>query len=353
MRGKLIILSTRALRSYTDEVVRVIGKEAADIEGNLSVSRFADGEMEAEVGTSVRGRDVFLFASAARNDLGISIEEGKTEMYYAVDALRRAQAGRITLFEPYCSPGRSDRLTRRNSVGLWVHFKILMSLGIDHYITFHLHSEKSKTFIDPTICDVDDVPAQVLLQKFLCDQYIKNRDRLRDEVAKNWLFCSVDAGGEALAKKFAASFGTQMIISQKQRDYSTPNTVESVNILSSGPVTGKTIWIVDDMVDTGHSVFKLAEELEKLKPAAINIAIVHPVFSVPALERIGELCRRSLVQEILVTDTIPCGPEIKKRLPCLQVVPSVRLTADIIQRLNGELPLSPLLAPFSAFEYLK
>lgn len=345
---------------YAAEVLEILrsdngygtGSECPDIEGHLTVSRFADGEMEAGVETSVRGRDVFLFAGAARNSLGLSVEECKIEMYHAVDALRRAQAGRITLFEPYCSPARSDRLTRRNSVGLWVHFKTLVSLGIDHYITFQLHSEKSKTAVDPTICDIDDIPAQALLQRYLCDRYVRTRENLVRKVRRDWAFCSVDAGGEALGKKFAASFGTKMIISLKQRDYSKPDTVESINILSSGPIDGKTVWIVDDMVSTGHSICKLAQQLETLKPAAVNIALVHPVFSELSLDRLEELCARNLVQNILVTDTVECGTEVRKKFPCLQVVPSVRLAADIVQRLNHELPLSPLLAPFNAFEYL-
>jgi ribose-phosphate pyrophosphokinase len=361
MRGKLIVFSTRSLQAYAEDVIRILRadgvcsqeEDCADIKGGLSIARFADGEMEAEIDTSVRGRDVFLFSSASRNDLGLSTEECKLETYHAVDALRRAQAGRITLFEPFCSPARSDRLTRRNSVGLWVHFKILMSLGIDHYVTFQLHSEKSKTFIDPTVCDVDDIPAQALLQRYLCDHFVKTRNHLSHEVKNSWAFCSVDAGGEALAKKFAASFGTTMIISHKQRDYSTPNTVESINILSSEPVKEKTVWIVDDMIDTGHSIYKLASELEKLSPAAVNIAIVHPVFSGPSLERLGELCERRLVQTIIAMDTVASSGSILKHLPCLRIVPSVRLAADIIQRLNRELPLSPLLAPFNAYEYLK
>ncbi len=353
-----MVFFTRASRCYAAEVVRVLHSGAQEpavdgIEGELSVSRFADGEMEAEVGTSVRGKDVFLFSGAARNTLGLASEECKIEMYHAVDALRRAQAGRITLFEPYCSPGRSDRLTRRNSVGLWVHFKILMSLGIDHYITFQLHSEKSKTFIDPAVCDVDDIPAHVLLMECLCDRFIKTQAALREVVRRDWVFCSVDAGGEALAKKFATAFGTRMIISQKQRDYSTPNTVESVNILASEPIKGKTVWIVDDMIDTGTSVAKLVTALETHHPDSINIAVVHPVFSPPSLGKLGALCARKAIRSILATDTVACGAEVGGSLPGLTVVPSVKLAADIVRRLNGELPLSPLLAPFNPLAYLK
>jgi ribose-phosphate pyrophosphokinase len=361
MRGRLKIFSTRSLATYRREVSAALSAYPRrlqelfpeEIDGELSVFRFADGEMEAEIGTSVRGCDVFLFAGGARNAEGITSEENKLETYHAVDALRRAQAQRITVFEPYCSPGRSDRLTRRNSVGLWLHFKILISLGIDHYITFQLHSEKSKTFIDPVLCVVDDIPAQALLQKYLCDKLVVNRQYLHTEVHNNWLFCSVDAGGEALAKRFAASFGTKIVISHKQRDYSTANSVESISILTSDPIEGKVLWIIDDMIDTGDSMCKLVRELAKSSPAAINIAIVHAVFSPPALQRIGELCDEHLIGTILVTDTIPCTQEVLQKLPCVRVVSSTAMAAEIIHRLNSELPLSPLLAQFSAGDYLK
>ncbi|HTZ52747.1 MAG TPA: ribose-phosphate diphosphokinase [Spirochaetia bacterium] len=361
MRGRLKIFSTRSLSSYRKEVVAALGaygplpyqQNAQDVDGELTVSRFADGEMEAEIGTSVRGCDVFLFAGGARGLSGISSEENKLETYHAVDALRRAQAQRVTLFEPYCSPGRSDRLTRRNSVGLWLHFKILISLGINHYVTFQLHSEKSKTFIDPTLCVVDDIPAQALLKTYLCDRVIVSRARLHGEVRNNWLFSSVDAGGEALAKRFAASFGTRIVISHKQRDYSTANTVESINILTSDPIEGKVVWIIDDMIDTGDSVYKLVKELAKREPAEINIAIVHAIFSPPALDRIGELCDRRLLGTILVTDTVPCTQDLLKRLPCMRVVPSTAMAAEIVYRLTTEQPMSPLLAQFNADDYLK
>jgi ribose-phosphate pyrophosphokinase len=358
MRGRLKVFATRSLAAYCRTVVDALctyhSLEAAagEIDGKLSVSRFADGEIEAELGTSVRGCDVFLFSGGARNAEGLSVDESKIETYHAVDALRRAQAGRITVFEPYCSPGRSDRLTRRNSVGLWVHFKILISLGIDHYITFQLHSQKSKTFIDPVQCAVDDIPAQALLKAHLCDQFIKTRERLHREVRNNWLFCSVDAGGEALARRFAASFGAKMVIAHKQRDYSSVNTVESINILSSEPIAGKSIWIIDDMIDTGDSMCKLVRELARRGLGSVRIAVVHPVFSLPAIQRLKELCDEKLIDTILVTDTIPCTPEARAALPCLHVVPSTGLAAEIVHRLNGEQTLSSLLAPFNADDYL-
>jgi ribose-phosphate pyrophosphokinase len=351
MRGRLLLVATRSLSSYCDEVaaaLRRLAPGADDLRGSLSVAAFADGEMEVELGTSVRGRDVFLFAGSARNLLGLPPAECKLETYHAVDALRRAQAGRISLFEPYCGPGRSDRLTRRNSVGLWMHLKTLVELGIDHYLTFELHSEKSRTFIDPVRCAVDDLPAHALLKAHLCDTVIGTAERLDADVRRRWVFCSVDAGGESLAKRFAASFGTRIVVAHKQRDYSSPDTVESINLLSSAPIDGTVVWIVDDMISTAGSVYPLVRELAACGPAEIGIAAVHPVFSPPSLERLEELCGRGLLKTILVTDTVPCTEEIRRRLPCLRVVPTIAYTAEVVHRLNAEQPLSSLLGPFDA-----
>lgn len=356
MRGSLKVFSTRGLDGYCRQVVAELESRAAgsvDIRGALSVVKFADGEMEVELGTSVRGCDVFLFAGSSRNGHPLGAEEAKVETYHAVDALRRAQAGRITLFEPYCAPGRSDRLTRRNSVGLWVHFKILASLGIDHYITFQLHSDKSKTFIDPTHCAVDDLPASALLKTALCRSFIRTKEALRTVVRKQWMFCAVDAGGEALAKKFASAFGTGMVITHKQRDYSAPNRVETVNILASESLEGKTLWVVDDMIDTGDSVCRLVRELAGRRPASVNVAVVHPVLSPPAVDRLAALCGEGILQNILVTDTLPCPADAAGRLPCLRVVSSVGLAADAVRRLSSEMPLSPLLAPMTVDDCLE
>ena len=128
--------------------------------------------------------------------------------------------------------------------------KILSSLGARQIVTYQLHSDKSKSMLDHTICVMDDIPALTLLKRYLCDVYIKSIEKLEQEVRSQWAFCSVDAGGEKLARVFANAFGAPLVIAHKQRDYSRVNAIESVNILSAEPVEGKALWIVDDMVDT-------------------------------------------------------------------------------------------------------
>ncbi|MDR2660035.1 MAG: ribose-phosphate diphosphokinase [Spirochaetaceae bacterium] len=360
MKNDFVITATETMRKYAAEVTGILGKypnfssnQNLNAIYGLDVKCFADGEMEVEVLTSVRGKDVILFSSSARNEAGLDLNKAKMELYHAIDALKRSRAERIIVFEPYVSCGRSDRPLVRNSVGLWIHFKTLISLGVSHIVTYQLHSDKSKSMLDPALCVFDDVPVFTVLKKYLCDHYIKDIETLETTVHNHWAFCSVDAGGEKLTQRFANAFNAPLVVAHKQRDYSKANTVESINILSAEPIEGKILWIVDDMIDTGGSVQSLVYALSKLHPAEINIVAVHAPFSNPAIQRIKELTAKKLLKRVIVTDTIYFPPSIPQDLPNLQIVPSAELSARVISKIVTDSSMSDIHKKFNAREYLE
>jgi ribose-phosphate pyrophosphokinase len=238
-------------------------------------------------------------------------------------------------------------------VGLWIHFKTLVSLGASHIVTYQLHSDKSKAMLDPALCVFDDIPVFTLLKKYLCDHYIKDIATLETTVHNKWAFCSVDAGGEKLTQRFANAFNAPLVVAHKQRDYSKANTIESINILSAEPIEGKVIWITDDMVDTGGSVYNLILALEKFRPAEINIVAVHAPFSHPAREHLAELTERNLLKRIIVTDTIYFPPSTPGDFPNLQIVPSAELSARVISNIVSDRSMSDIHQIFNAREYLR
>ena len=351
----LIICATRSMKNYSVQVCSHLAgfpgfaEKAENFNGAdlLHADRFADGEMEVVVKESIRGRDVIIFASCARNEAGISVEEAKMELYHAVDALQRCQPARIIVFEPYVTCARSDRTIRRSSIGLWIHLKTLTGLGVSHIVTYQLHSDKSKSMADPTVCVIDDIPALSLLMRYLCVSNIRTTEILETEVRPLWAFCSVDAGGEKLARRFANAFGAPLVVAHKQRDTSRLNTIESINILSAQPVEGKTLWVVDDMIDTAGSVESLIRALAPLGPKEINLAAVHAVFSPPAIDKLTALSEEGLLKRIIVTDTVSVPPHI----PGLEVVSSAELSAKIIKTILTNTSMSKLLRPFDAYEF--
>ncbi len=354
-----MIVSTRSSLDYANKVVSILPSflkpSLKDVDfnylNNMSILKFSDGEMEVVLHESVRGKTVIVLTSCSRNDLRLSVEECKIELYHTIDVLKRSQASRIIVFEPYISCSRSDRTTRRNSVGLWVHLKILFSLGTDHILSYQMHSDKSKTVIDPCVCAFDDIQAISLLQKYLCDNIIKLKDRLDSYIKVNWLFCAVDAGSEKLARRFANAFGTQLVVCNKQRNLHEANCVDCVHILSAVSLEDKDVWIVDDMIDTGGSIVALLEELKYKKCKEINLMIVHPVFSGKAIERLVTYHENGCYNRLIVCDTVSCT-EIKSRLPFIEIIDSAPLTAQIINTIITDGQMSAVIDSFSPIDYL-
>ncbi len=360
----LILASTRSMEDYRDRVAYHLRtfpeyyanhrheEDYSNISRNLIVQTFADGEMEVEAPFSVRNRDVFLIGGSGRNAAGISQDECKIELYHAIDCIKRGSPKRLTLIEPYLSPSRSDRTTRRNSVGFWIHTKILSSLGADSLLTYQMHSDKSKTAIDPLICQMEDLPAIPMMMEYITREIICTGESW-ESVKREWVFCSVDAGGESMARRYSRAFGVPLIIAHKQRDYRSANTVKQINILSDTNLAGKTVWIVDDMIDTGGSVVALVNELNRRDVGRVNMAAIHPVLSGPAVQRLRELHDRGLLSELLFLDTVSLTDEILSELPFIHVVTSSKQTAEIIMSVHENLSLSPFFADFSVEEYLK
>lgn len=359
MRGTLQLLTTKSHIEYAKNVFDELCLFPEFYEHYQSAppyaietKSFADGEIEAYITITLKGKDVVLFASSGRSYAEQDPAKAKLTLYHTIDAIKRSQPNRLTIFEPYCSPSRSDRSLGRNSVGLWVHYKTLISLGVNKIITYQLHSDKTKSMVDPTLCAMEDIPGTLQLMEYIAMHFIKEKDYYNEYVQEHWLFCSVDAGGEGFARKFSKAFHTGLITAYKQRDYTKENTVESINILTATDLTDKVIWIVDDMIDTAGSVESLIRTLEHHKVKEVNLAVVHPVFSRPSLEKLNILYKQGLLNKVLVMDTIPHAPEYSKPYPFLEIVPSTQLTAQIVMRIHEDNSLSPFFEEFNIEKFL-
>ena len=102
-------------------------------------------------------------------------------------------------------------------------------------------------------------------------------------------------------------------------------------------VKDKTVLLVDDMVDTAGSVTSGLETLRFFGcKEDIYVATTHPVFSGPAIERL----KAAKIKEVVVTDTIPLGPE--KQFDGLTTLSIAPLLAEVISRNIQKQSISPL-----------
>lgn len=285
--------------------------------GDATVSRFSDGEVFVQINENVRGSDVFVIQStcAPTND-------NLMELVVMIDALRRASAGRITAVIPYFGYARQDRRVRSARVPITakVIADFLSNVGVDRVLTVDLHAEQIQGFFDIPVDNIFGTP--VLLEDMLAK-------KLQDPVV-----VSPDIGGVVRARATAKLLDdTDIAIIDKRRPRA--NVSQVMNLI--GDVDGRDCIIVDDMIDTGGTLCKAAEALKNRGAKRVFAYATHAVFSGDAPLNI----KNSLIDEVIVTDSIPLTPEMQATGRVSQLTLSSML-AEAIRRISNEESISAM-----------
>jgi ribose-phosphate pyrophosphokinase len=284
--------------------------------GKATVAKFSDGEVMVELLENVRGKDVFVLQStcAPTNDTLM-------EMMIMVDALRRSSAARITAAIPYFGYARQDRRPRsaRVAISAKVVANMLTSAGVNRLLTMDLHADQIQGFFDIPVDNIYATP--ILLGDLWKHGY------------KNLVVVSPDVGGVVRARAIAKRLESDLAIIDKRRPR--PNVATVMNII--GDVNGRTCVIMDDMVDTANTLCAAADALKEQGAVRVVAYCTHPVLSGPAVARI----EKSVIDELVVTDTIPLKPEAEA-CPKIRVVSVDSLLAETVRRICEESSVSSL-----------
>ncbi|MBN2539189.1 MAG: ribose-phosphate pyrophosphokinase [Deltaproteobacteria bacterium] len=247
--------------------------------GKASVSAFSDGETRVEIDENVRGMDVFIVQSTST-----PVNNNLMELLIMIDALKRASADRITAVMPYYGYARQDRKAApRAPITAKLVADLLTKAGANRVISVDLHAGQIQGFFN---IPVDNLYATPLLL-----EYIKN------SYSGDLVIISPDTGGVVRARAFAKRLGATLAIVDKRRD--TPNESQVMNVI--GDVKDKSAIILDDMIDTAGTVVQAADAIKNEGAIDVSVCCTHPVLSGPAIERLES----SIIQEVIVTDTIP------------------------------------------------
>ena len=104
-----------------------------------------------------------------------------------------------------------------------------------------------------------------------------------------------------------------------------------------GDVAGKTCVLVDDMIDTAGTLCQAVKALKDEGAIKVVAYITHPVLSGPAVSRIND----SMLDELVVTDTIPLSAEAKVS-PKIRQMSTAELLAETMRRISDEESVSSL-----------
>jgi ribose-phosphate pyrophosphokinase len=111
--------------------------------GDVTVSRFEDGEVSVRFNENIRGGDVFIIQSTG------APAENLMELLIMLDAAKRASARRVTAVMPYFGYARQDRKDQpRAPISAKLVANLITVAGADRALTMDMHSAQIQGFFD-------------------------------------------------------------------------------------------------------------------------------------------------------------------------------------------------------------
>jgi len=276
------------------------------------------------INESVRDCDVYVIQSTCNE--GAGPQEHIMELLIMLEAVRRCAANRVTAVIPLFGYARQNAKEQsRTPISAKLVMDLLQVAGANRVITVELHAPQIQGF---THCPMDNLYALPLLANEIIS-IIEARGLSSSDI----VVVSPDVGGAKRASALARKLFAPLAIFSKQRRRETqPAELDLV-----GEVSGKVCIVIDDIADSAGTLCSAATKLKAKGASAVIGAVVHGVFSGPALDRINQ----SEYDVVVVTDSIPMDEKII-RCPKLRVVSLAPLLAEAIMKIRAGNSLSPL-----------
>ena len=307
----IMLLSGSANPALAQGIADVLDEPLCDV----TIKRFADGEIFVRINENVRGRDVFLIQPTNPP------AENVLELLILIDAAKRASAERVTAVVPYYGYGRSDRKDQpRVSIAAKLLANLMTAAGADRVLSIDFHQHQIQGFFD---IPVDHLYAAPVFRRYY---EMKKLDNL--------VVVATDVSAAKMARGYARRLGGEIAIIDKRRP--APNEAEVSNIV--GDVEGKTLHRPrrHDRHRRHHGV---GGQSPQGTGGAGHLHPRHaPALLGPALERIAG----ADIKEITVTDTVPLGPGVQEGLPNLTVLSVASLLAQAIESTHTNSSVSQL-----------
>ncbi|MDA0685820.1 MAG: ribose-phosphate pyrophosphokinase [Bacteroidetes bacterium] len=279
--------------------------------GDMTVSRFSDGEFQPNINESVRGCDVFFIQST------YPTSDNLMELLMCIDAAKRASANYITAVIPYYGFARQDRKDKpRVSIASKLVADLLTAAGANRVMTMELHAPQIQGFFN--------IPVDHLEASIVFTPYIKALPQ------DNLVLAAPDVGSSARIREVAKALNLPMVICDKERKKAN----EIANMTVIGDVDGKDIVLIDDIIDTGGTLCKSSAMLIEKGAKSVRALCCHPVLSGKAYENI----ENSVLTELVVTDTIP----LKQHSDRIKIISVAPLFARAIRNVHENGSISSL-----------
>lgn len=278
----MYVVGGSASRLLASELARCLNAKLAKVE----VKRFPDDECYVRIEDDLDGEEVFVVQTAWP-------DKNIVELILLQDAVNEFEVSSVATVVPYFGYARQDKQFKKGEPVSARALARIIQMQTDEFITVDVHAPSVMGWFDST--SAKDVSAYPQIGRFLADLGVD-------------LILSPDEGRWENAKRVAGVVGCGA-------DYLVKERIDGETVVmtpKSLRAEGKRVAIVDDIISTGGTIVKAAEQLRRQGASKIFAVCTHGVFAGNAVERLEPVCDR-----ICTTDTIE-NPKT-----CISVAPLI------------------------------
>ncbi len=290
----MLIIGTQDTAKISEHISKINENKHIDY-FIVDYSEFANKETYIKLPPElIKNQDVLIISdpNAYNNeDQEISLNDRLFQTFMIIQTAKKFQANSVNVFFTCFPYSRQDNSSNKKwePDSLQILISFLETLGVSNVITFDIHNIYTKlAFKDTNFVNIE---ALDFLQKAYQKMDLQNP-----------LLVPTDEWWTKKIKSFAESLELPNIVVDKSRDYSKPNSVNKINVYND--ISWKDLIIYDDILDTWWSLCQLIQELNKQKPASVNIAVSHWMFNWTAFEKLNKEYQNWNFQKIYTTNSI-------------------------------------------------
>ncbi|MBP1538208.1 MAG: ribose-phosphate pyrophosphokinase [Ruminococcus sp.] len=316
--------------------------------------RFSSGDGKGLIKQTVRGNDLFILCDVGNYNCKYKLFGqlncmSPDDHYQDLKRIIQAASGkthRINVIMPTLYGGRQHRRNYRESLDCAVALQELQAMGVSNILTFDAHDPRVQNAI-PLMGFDNIIPSyQVLKAMFRSIEDFKpNKD--------HYMIVSPDEGAISRNMYYASILGVDLGMFYKRRDYSTivngRNPIVAHEYMGND-VTGKDIFVADDIISSGESMLDIAIELKKRKANRIFCYATYPIFT-NGLEAFDKAYADGIIDGVFGTNLTYRTPELLSS-PWFHEVDCAKYIAYYIASLNHDLSISNVIDPHSKIQAL-
>ncbi len=311
--------------------------------------RFTSGDGKAMIEDSVRGKDLYIICDVGNHGLKYklfdSVQSMSPDDHYAnlkrVISAAGGKPNRITVIMPMLYGGRQHRRTARESLDCAQMLQELQFMGVKDLITFDAH--------DPRVQNA--VPLMGFDNYYPTYQVLKAIHKNYPEVefdTNHFMVVSPDEGAMSRNIYYASVLGLDLGMFYKRRDYAKVENGRNPIVAHEyigNPVMGMDVFVADDIIATGDSCLKLAQELKEKGAQRIFFAATFSLFT-EGVDKFKEAYKDGLFDAVISTNLTYRMPELRACEWFVEADMS-KYMALIISACNHNESVSRLLDPYA------